>query len=831
MKIKLPLLLATTLFLLCSLTHSNSCAGEDLGQSNHKKTPASPNNSITSTTDGNWYPFHFPAKLDPDSPMNAGKLLLDAPAGKHGFVKVKDAHFVFEDGTPARFWGTNLVFEACFPEKKDAELLADRIAFFGFNAVRLHHMDYYFEPRGIFEDTAPAFKDPQMKKTGKLSPTQLDRLDYLVFQLKQRGIYVNINLLVARYFTKADGVIDAGKLGMAAKPAAMFDPVLIELQKKFAKDLLTHYNPYTKTRYNEEPAVALVEVINETSILYSWKQNSLNYQGFNNNKNAIPETYSRFLDTQWNNWLKEKYGSPEKVKHAWALVPDSNTANEPKILNSPDNINQWRLEQLNGTTASLATYGNTATIRVQTVTPTPWHVQFRRSGFNLKKEKNYVLTLTATSVKDTRIQLSGQFGIAPWTNLQINEEFNISTNKKEYSFKFSPSQDCANAKIAFNIGQSPNTITFYDILIKETAPNEWLNSIVNEKFQFQRPIHKFLRFLPTQTRNDITRFYSDLQSAYTSTMIAYLKNELKIQAPITGIGGIWLAEDGPSEPAADYIDAHGYWDHPTFPKKSRDKNDLKMTLTSMLNDKKHGIIGRFKQHLPLSLAKPRTITEWNHCYPNPFAYETPVWLAAQARIEGYDAVFQFAFQHHKINPEGFDNNNSYIDIIANPQQLILNAVAARIMLQAAPPPSITVENGVFTIDSNYIQGASGELKNHPIHLSALKINSTSNGAIFILSQDKKTISKSDHLTAIKIGKIKNEGSLWTKPEFFDWGKPNILLEHLPVTLTLKNSNTLTGQTINLDAKKNITIYSNKEIGANYFDLKRIASPIIEFRKK
>ena len=29
--------------------------------------------------------------------------LLDAPAGKHGFVRVKDGHFYFEDGTRIRF--------------------------------------------------------------------------------------------------------------------------------------------------------------------------------------------------------------------------------------------------------------------------------------------------------------------------------------------------------------------------------------------------------------------------------------------------------------------------------------------------------------------------------------------------------------------------------------------------------------------------------------------------------------------------------------------------------------------------------------------------------
>jgi len=213
-----------------------------------------------------WYPFYFPEKLDPDSPANIGKLVLDPPAGKHGFCKVKDGHFYFEDGTRAKFWGTNLCMSACFPDKKQAEALAERIAFFGFNAVRLTHMDFYFEPKGIFEDALSNAKDPQIKKTTKFSEKQLDRLDYLIYQLKQRGIYTDMTLLFRRHFTKADGVIDADKLDGGAKPVSMFDPKLIHLQKEYAKALLTHYNSYTKLRYCDDPAIALVEITNENSI-------------------------------------------------------------------------------------------------------------------------------------------------------------------------------------------------------------------------------------------------------------------------------------------------------------------------------------------------------------------------------------------------------------------------------------------------------------------------------------------------------------------------------------------------------------------------------------
>ena len=70
----------------------------------------------------------------------------------------------------------------------------------------------FFEPDGIFEDVAPAYKDKQMKPTGHLSPRQLDKLDYLIFQLKQRGIYIDMNTLVSRFFTEGSGLAHASSL-------------------------------------------------------------------------------------------------------------------------------------------------------------------------------------------------------------------------------------------------------------------------------------------------------------------------------------------------------------------------------------------------------------------------------------------------------------------------------------------------------------------------------------------------------------------------------------------------------------------------------------------
>ena len=45
---------------------------------------------------------------------------------------------------------------------------------------------------------------------------------------------------------------------------------MIELQHEYARDLLTHVNPYTGKRYADEPAVALIEISNEDGLIREW---------------------------------------------------------------------------------------------------------------------------------------------------------------------------------------------------------------------------------------------------------------------------------------------------------------------------------------------------------------------------------------------------------------------------------------------------------------------------------------------------------------------------------------------------------------------------------
>ena len=183
---------------------------------------------------------------------------LDAPAGKHGHLRSKGGRIVDGRGERVRFWGMNVTGATCTPTRDDADRLAATFARLGINRVRFHHMDASWGQIFAAGDTTRA-----------LDPAALDRLGYFVAKLKQRGIYSNLNLNVGREYRPGDGVKDFETLGYAKGPT-FYDPRLIELQKEYARQLLTLENPHTGLTFAEDPAVCTVEVVNENSLLEAW---------------------------------------------------------------------------------------------------------------------------------------------------------------------------------------------------------------------------------------------------------------------------------------------------------------------------------------------------------------------------------------------------------------------------------------------------------------------------------------------------------------------------------------------------------------------------------
>src|SRR5208337_2690975 len=213
----------------------------------------------------------FPFVVAYDTPANATNVSawLDRPAGVHGFIRVEGGHLK-NDAGPVRFWATNICFEACFPTHQQAERLAARLARLGVNCVRMHHMDNF-----------SIWGDSPNKLT--IDPRKLERLDYFIAQLKKHGVYTNLNLHVSRWFGEEEGFSGRRQQPEFDKGLDNFEPRMIELQKKYARDLLSHVNPYTGNPYTREPAIAFVEINNENALHATWGWGQID---------QLPEPYS-----------------------------------------------------------------------------------------------------------------------------------------------------------------------------------------------------------------------------------------------------------------------------------------------------------------------------------------------------------------------------------------------------------------------------------------------------------------------------------------------------------------------------------------------------------
>ena len=259
------------------------------------------------TDTSGWYRFDPPAFDHRVKSVFDAAPLVPAPAGLRGFVSARGERLVFADGAPARFWGVNLIADGAFPDHATAQRLAVCLSRFGCNMVRLAFLDAPLRwwGKNIF---APG------DDTRHLDPVNLDRLEYLVAQLKRRGIYINLELLSRREFRKHDGIPDHDKLyaGVGLTPALLFDPKLIELQKDHARRLLTHRNPYTKLRWCDDPALAMVSLMNESSMSVLRRPLPVD--------SHLAPRYQKQLTAMWNAWLRRRYGSRSKLAAAWGAA-------------------------------------------------------------------------------------------------------------------------------------------------------------------------------------------------------------------------------------------------------------------------------------------------------------------------------------------------------------------------------------------------------------------------------------------------------------------------------------------------------------------------------
>jgi hypothetical protein len=610
------------------------------------------------------FPFQLPWDDASESVTNIS-WLNDKPAGRDGFVHVKDGH-LFAGEKRLRIFGVNTCFAANFPDKSMAPKVAARMAKFGINCVRFHHMDMMSAPGGIF------VKDGRTLDLG-----QLDKLDFFIAELKKNGIYADLNLHVTRTYPDRPREEKKGNPDFD-KGVDNYCAAMIALQKDYARDLLTHVNAYTGKRYADEPAVALVEINNENALGFQWWAGQMD---------DLPKPYREELESLWAAWILKKHGSDEAARKAWSAGAEPLGA---ELIDSDFDKKDtaWTLEkhgdaQADGRvgivpddfvqkTFGAATHngwnkpGNavsTMTVGVAKTGAEPWHVQFHHAKLNVESGRTYTLSFFAKSDAARKISVNVGQTHEPWKVLWSTQA-SLTTEWKHFEFSFRPSEGVKNARLAFsNLAAETGAYSFADVSLR---PGGVDGSLVRDTAQRIPIVHKrdLARTTPAKQR-DWQEFIWDTETAYWNGMRDFLKKDLGVKAPIVGTQGFW--SPGHVQAGMDVIDSHAYWHHPDFHGRGWNADVWDVKNEPMAGAPDGGTLpGLAAQRVA---GKPFICTEYNHAAPNTYSAETFPLLCAFAALQDWDGVFAFSYSHRAGDAWSQEHFNNFFDIDRHPVKM------------------------------------------------------------------------------------------------------------------------------------------------------------------
>jgi hypothetical protein len=191
----------------------------------------------------------------------------ERPAGKHGFLRTAKDKLIFEDGTPVRFWGTNLTASALFgTTSQSVKLQARRLSELGFNLVRIHHHDSDWVVPNIFGGKTAM-------NTQSLSQAMLEKLDWWITCLEQEGIYVWLDLHVGRQLKPADGIDGFSEISKGKPVADLkgYNYVNVSIQRamqRFNEEYVGHRNRFNGLAYKDDRGIVTLLLTNENDVTH-----------------------------------------------------------------------------------------------------------------------------------------------------------------------------------------------------------------------------------------------------------------------------------------------------------------------------------------------------------------------------------------------------------------------------------------------------------------------------------------------------------------------------------------------------------------------------------
>jgi len=579
-----------------------------------------------------WFAWPYVDPL-PGSPLDTSALN-HKPAGAHGPVIVHDGVYVTSgDGRRIRFWGCNLSSNEAFPaDAATAERMARRLAAGGVNIARLHHLD---NPWSV--DSAGSLWTPGSQDRITIDPAQLDRLHRLVAALKAEGVYSNINLKVSRTHTEADGFpASIAQLPQFHKRVDYFSRRHVDLQKDYARRLLAPKNPHTGLSLAEDPAVAVIEINNENSLL------GLRTRDIGAGLHLLPEPFRGELTGLWNQWLAKRYSGKVALALAWerGATPIGESPLTP--------ASRWFADAQPGNDVAIESAGpREVRLTVRPGDGVRWRSGAYLDALRLTENTTYTLTFSARADAERRAELAVArdeplWRTDKWRTRGLRTMLALTPQWQEFRFSFvAHSIVDVGSRLAVLAGNQTGEIWLKDVTLVAGSATAGLQGGQSPQ-DGTVPIPTD----PTPAQwNDWLQFLVDTEVAYVAEMRAFLRDELGVRAPIVctqanygGIAGLMR------EQQSEFIDAHCYWQHPDWgnPASAWDTARYTINNTPQLGELGPRWFGEFGALALLRVTgKPFSVTELDHPAPSDYAAEMYPFCATFAGLQDWDALYTF----------------------------------------------------------------------------------------------------------------------------------------------------------------------------------------------
>jgi hypothetical protein len=452
-------------------------------------------------------------------------------------------------------------------------------------------------------------------------------------------------------------------------------------QKNYARMLLDRENPYTGNHYRDEPALAMLEISNENSVIHAWSRGYLQ---------EMPEEYDRLLEDAWNRWLRSQYDTTQALKAAW-----SEGANPEHGAELVPQDRGGRLATAGGARATeepVAGQSGQAATRVEVQTPgkRSWHVQYHWPvAGTLKRGEAYRLRIRVKGPSGATARLSVMQDESPWRSLGLSQAVSLNGQWQAMDIAFRPSADSDQARITLG------GLSGLDKPVEFQRPSLQRASVTglpdgqgvgdDETVLWPRKDEVPARTHPVGRA--VVRFLYDTEVQYWRDMYQFLRDELGMRAMITGTAvghtSPWIAAG-----TGDYVDSHAYWQHPFWPDAPAwDRERWLVRQSALVNAPDGGPLAHLAYRRALNSAY--TISEYNHPAPNRYEAEGFPLLAVFGARQNWDGAFTFNYTNGEPETDQF---HRYFDWAGHPVKVALQPACSATFREGALPTGRTISH-------------------------------------------------------------------------------------------------------------------------------------------